>query len=79
MIWKRFSVRRLESRFLIHKCLKTYETYMGKYFPIIGSMKDEIEDKFYSKLPTMNKEETLELKEHILSDEELRIFLDESL
>lgn len=66
-------------RYKVTRDWKTYETYMGKYFPIIGSMKDEIEDKFYSKLPTMNKEETLELKEHILSDEELRIFLDESL
>ena len=43
-----------------------------------SSMKDEIEDKFYSRLPTSNKEETIELNEHILSDEELRIFLDES-
>ena len=64
-------------RYKVTRDWNTYETYMGKYFPIIDSI--EIEDKFYSKLPTMNKEETLELKEHILSDEELRIFLDESL
>ena len=50
---------------------------MWKYFPVIDSI--DIEDKFYSKLPTSNKEETIELKEHLLSDEELRIFLDESL
>lgn len=66
-------------KYIVLKDWNTYESYMGKYFPIISSMKDEIEDKFYSKLPTMNKEETIELKEHILSDEELRIFLDESL
>ena len=66
-------------RYKVTRDWNTYETYMGKYFPVISSMKDEIEDKFYSKLPTMNKEETLELKEHILSDEELKIFLDESL
>ena len=64
-------------RYKVTRDWKTYETYMGKYFPIIDSI--EIEDKFYSKLPTMNKEETLELKEHILSDEELKIFLEESL
>ena len=65
-------------KYTILKDWDTYETYMGKYFPIISSMKDEIEGNFYSKLPTMNEEETVELKEHILSDEELRIFLDES-
>ena len=64
-------------RYKVTRDWKTYETYMGKYFPIIDSI--DIEDKFYSKLPTSNKEETAELKEHILSDEELRIFLDESL
>lgn len=56
---------------------KTYESNMGKYFPIIDEMKDDIADDFYSKLPTKN--EDIELKEHILSDEELKAFLEESI
>lgn len=55
----------------------TYESYMGKYFSIIDSIQDEITPKYKDMLPT--KKEIMELKEHILSDEELRIFLEKSL
>lgn len=64
------------------KCKKTkdwatYESYMGKYFSVIDNIQDEINPKYKDMLPT--KKEVMELKEHILSDEELRIFLEESL
>lgn len=64
------------------KCKKTkdwatYESYMGKYFSVIDNIQDEITPKYKDMLPT--KKEVMELKEHILSDEELRIFLEESL
>lgn len=55
----------------------TYESYMGKYFSVIDSIQDEINPKYKDMLPT--KKEVMELKEHILSDEELRIFLEESI
>lgn len=64
------------------KCRKTkdwatYEAYMGKYFSVIKSLQDEINSDYKDMLPI--KKETTELKEHILSDEELRTFLEESL
>lgn len=65
--------------YMVLKDWDTYESYMGKYFPVIDSMKDEISLEYLSQLPTINEEETVGLKEHILSDEELRIFLEESL
>ena len=55
----------------------TYESYMGKYFSVIDSIQDEINPKYKDMLPI--KKEVMELKEHILPDEELRIFLEESL
>ena len=42
-------------RYKVTRDWKTYETYMGKYFPIIGSMKDEIEDKFIRYLFPLNQ------------------------
>lgn len=64
------------------KCKKTkdwatYESYMGKYFSVIDNIQDEINPKYKDMLPT--RKEVMELKEHIFSDEELRIFLEESL
>ena len=64
------------------KCRKTkdwatYEAYMGKYFSVIDNIQDEINPKYKDMFPT--KKEVMELEEHILSDEELRIFLEESL
>ena len=55
----------------------TYESYMGKYFSVIKSLQDEINSDYKDMLPI--KKETTELKEYILSDEELRTFLEESL
>ena len=49
-----------------------------RYFGIVKSYIHSVRFTYVKMLPTMNEEETVELKEHILSDEELRIFLDES-
>lgn len=53
-----------------------YESYMGKYFPVIEELKDEISSEFLPQLPTENPDNTKKFKEHILSDGELRAFLE---
>ena len=63
-------------RYKVTRDWDTYESYMGKYFPIIDKMKDEISPEYLSQLPTENKNK---LKEYILSDEELKKFIEDSL
>lgn len=63
-------------RYKVTKDWNAYESYMGKYFPIINELKNEIVPEYFSLLPTEN---TNEFKEHILSDEELKKFIENSL
>lgn len=63
-------------KYVVLKDWNTYESHMGKYFPIINELKNEIVPEYFSLLPTEN---TNEFKEHILSDEELKKFIEDSL